>query len=181
MPTDIAILLRLALSMALAGALGWEREATGKAAGLRTHMLVGMGATLLVSLGELLMLEFQHFGDLVRYDPIRIIEAIIAAVGFIGGGTIFVARGKDHVKGLTTAASMWATAAVGIAVGLERYVLAVGSTVLVLVILRAARALEDRIRGDADDREDEPSARSDQDARRSTDHRDVESQLSRSH
>ena len=136
---DLAVLVRLIIATALAGALGWEREATGKAAGLRTHMLVGMGSALFVSLARLIILDFQGFGDQLQFDPIRIVEAIVAAIGFLGAGTIFVARGHDRVSGLTTAASIWATAGVGIAVGLERYVLAVGTTVLVLVVLHTLR------------------------------------------
>jgi putative Mg2+ transporter-C (MgtC) family protein len=180
MPTDLAILVRLAVAILLAGALGWEREATGKAAGLRTHMLVGMGAALFVSLVELFMLEFQYFGDLVRYDPIRVIEAIVAAVGFLGAGTIFVARQGDHVKGLTTAASLWATAAVGITVGLERYVLAIGSTLLVLVVLRLLRVLEDRIQVAADVPKADSATPTGRGEPRATDRREREPELSRS-
>jgi putative Mg2+ transporter-C (MgtC) family protein len=149
-PSDPSILLRLVVAIALAAAIGWEREALGKAAGLRTHMFVGMGATLFVALGELVMVEFQAYGELVRFDPLRIIEAIVAAIGFLGAGTIFVTRDHEGVRGLTTAASMWVTAAIGVAVGLERYLLAVGSTVLVLVILRVLLPLSARI-GPSDD------------------------------
>jgi putative Mg2+ transporter-C (MgtC) family protein len=143
--TDLQILLRLTVALALSGAIGWEREASGKSAGLRTHMFVGMGAALFVALGGLLMRDFQDFGESVRFDPIRLIEAIVSAIGFLGAGTIFVAQGKDRVTGLTTAASLWATAAIGIAVGLEHYVLAIGSTVLVLVVLRLLLPLSDRL------------------------------------
>jgi putative Mg2+ transporter-C (MgtC) family protein len=143
MPADVAILLRLLVALILAGAIGWERETVGKSAGIRTHMFVGMGAALFVALGNLVILDFQHYGSMVQFDPIRLIEAIVAAVGFLGAGTIFVARDKDHVKGLTTAASLWATAAIGIAVGLEHYVLAIGATALVFIVLRLLLLLKD--------------------------------------
>ena len=133
---DLSIMLRLIVAMVLAGAMGWERESSGKAAGLRTHMLVGMGSALFVSLAGLVFYEFQHAGDALQFDPLRVLEAVVAAVGFLGAGTIFVSRDQDRVKGLTTAASIWATAGVGIAVGLERYALAIGTTVLILVVLR---------------------------------------------
>ena len=153
---DLSILLRLIVAMVLAGAMGWERESIGKAAGLRTHMLVGMGAALFVSLAGLVFYEFQHVGDALQFDPLRILEAIVAAVGFLGAGTIFVSPAQDRVKGLTTAASIWATAGVGIAVGLERYALAIGTTVLILVVLRLVlRYVEPTIR--TEDQADEPA------------------------
>jgi putative Mg2+ transporter-C (MgtC) family protein len=133
-PDDVFLLLRLLLAMLLAGAIGWERESVGKSAGLRTHMFVGMGAMLFVVLGDAVMTRFAGT-DEVQFDPIRVIEAVTTAVGFLGGGLIFVTRSGDRVHGLTTAASIWVTAAIGIAVGLERYVLAVGATVLALVVL----------------------------------------------
>lgn len=141
MQDDLWILVRLAVTIVLAGAIGWDREAKGKAAGLRTHMLVGLSATLFLSLGDLMLKMFATAGDPVRSDPIRVIEATVAGISFLGAGTIFVSRGTQQVQGLTTAASLLATAAVGLAVGLERYVLAVGATVLVLVVLRAIPAL----------------------------------------
>ena len=131
---DVYLLLRLLLAMVLAGAIGWERETVGKSAGLRTHMFVGMGAMLAVVLGDAVMARFATVPN-VRFDPIRTIEAVTTAVGFLGGGLIFVTRSGDRVHGLTTAASIWVTAAIGIAVALERYLLAVGATVLALVVL----------------------------------------------
>ena len=153
---DLAIMLRLVVAMVLAGAMGWERESTGKAAGLRTHMLVGMGAALFVSLAELVVRDFRHAGDALRFDPLRILEAVVAAVGFLGAGTIFVSRNEDHVKGLTTAASIWATAGVGIAVGLERFALATGTTVLILVVLRVVRRYLE-VSVESVDRADDPA------------------------
>jgi putative Mg2+ transporter-C (MgtC) family protein len=148
---DLPVLTRLAVTLALSAAVGWERESVGKSAGLRTHMFVGLGATLFVVLSEVVLVRFREHGELVRVDPLRIIEAIVAAVGFLGAGTIFVSRGRDHVVGLTTAASMWVTAAIGAAVGFERYVLAVGATVLVLIVLRVLLPLSQRIGAESKD------------------------------
>lgn len=142
MQTDLNILLRLMVALVLTGALGWERESTGKAAGVRTHMLVGVGATLFVALGELLILRYRTYGELMLFDPIRVIEAVVTGVSFLGAGIIFVSRSEQRVKGLTTAASIWTASAIGIAVGLERYVLAVGSTVIIFIVLRALRFMD---------------------------------------
>jgi putative Mg2+ transporter-C (MgtC) family protein len=146
---DLGILVRLVVALALAGVVGWERETSGKAAGLRTHMFVGMGAALFVALGELLIRDFQHV-ERLQTDPLRLVEAVVAAIGFLGAGTIFVSRGRNHVYGLTTAASLWVTAAIGIAVGLEHYVLAIGTTALVFVVLRFLLPLSLGPEGDAD-------------------------------
>lgn len=135
MQLDLNILMRLGIALILSGILGWERESTGKAAGVRTHMLVGMGASLFVVLGELFVLHFREYDVHMRFDPLRIIEAVVTGISFLGAGTIFVARDEGRVKGLTTAASIWVTAAVGMLVGLERYFLAAASTVLVFLVL----------------------------------------------
>jgi putative Mg2+ transporter-C (MgtC) family protein len=145
-PDDAALLLRLLVAMLLAGAIGWERETVGKSAGLRTHMFVGMGATLFVVLGDAVVQKFGSAANVAQLDPLRMIEAVTTAVAFLGGGVIFVTRSRDRVHGLTTAASMWVTAAIGIAVALERYVLAGGATVLALVVLHVLA----RIAPDAD-------------------------------
>jgi putative Mg2+ transporter-C (MgtC) family protein len=142
--TDLNILLRLCVSLILTGALGWEREQSGKAAGLRTHMLVGMGATLFVVLGELFMLRFQNSDQNIQYDPTRIIEAVVAGISFLGAGTIFVSRSRDRVHGLTTAASIWVTAAIGMLVALERYAIAASTTLLIFLVLRALNRFEKR-------------------------------------
>jgi len=145
---ELVVLGRLVLASVLAAALGWEREAAGKPAGLRTHILVAFGAALFVGLGGFVMQEFQPFGENVRYDPTRILEAVVTGVSFLGAGTIFITRGKTRVEGLTTAASLWTTAGVGLAAGLGRYVVAVGSTLLLFIVLhvlgRFERSREER-------------------------------------
>jgi Uncharacterized membrane protein len=137
---DLSILLRVLIAMILTGVLGWERESAGKAAGIRTHMLVGIGAVLFVALAEIYVARYEQNNPNMRIDPIRTVEAVVTAIGFIGAGTIFVTR--DKVQGLTTAASIWTTAAVGMIVGLERYFLAVSSTVIVFIILRIVSLIE---------------------------------------
>ena len=127
--------------MALGGLIGLEREFADKPAGLRTHMLIAGAAALLVGLGDTMMRRFALAGDLVRADPIRVIEAVVTAVGFLGAGMI-IRRGGDHIEGLTTAASVLFAAAVGICVALTEYLLAVGATVLDLATLRGIKPLE---------------------------------------
>lgn len=135
MSHDLNILMRLAVAVALSGLLGWEREKLGKAAGLRTHILVGFSATLFVALGESMISHFQIYQERLQFDPIRIIEAIVAGVSFLGAGTIFMAKQEHRISGLTTAAALLATAAVGIAVGVERYLIATGATVMIFAVL----------------------------------------------
>ncbi len=138
---EALLLLRLVAAVALAAALGWEREQAHKPAGLRTHMLVGLAAALYTVLASLILDE--RIGDSsVRGDPGRVIQAIALGVGFLGGGVISAGKQRGHVSGLTTAASIWSTAAIGLAAGLGRFVLAVGATVLQLVVLRVVARLE---------------------------------------
>lgn len=136
MHSELALVIRLLAAAALAALLGWERERAGKAAGLRTHMLVGIGAALYTVLAELSVLEISPNSEGFQADPIRVIQAVAIGIGFLGSGIIFVSRRDERVRGLTTAASIWATAAIGVASGLGYYVLAVTSTLLLLLVLR---------------------------------------------
>lgn len=136
MHPELQLLLRLLVAGTLAGILGWERERARKAAGFRTHMLVGIAAALYASVGELAVAEIPPSAEAFNADPIRAIQAVAIGIGFLGSGVIFVSRHEDRVQGLTTAASVWATAAIGLAAGLEHYVLAVGATLLLLFVLR---------------------------------------------
>jgi putative Mg2+ transporter-C (MgtC) family protein len=142
MDQELWILVRLVIAAALSGLIGYEREYSGKQAGLRTHMLVAVGAALFVSFNDLFTsasLPLAPPGPVgnfrVQMEPLTTVEAIVTGISFLGAGTIFVSGRRGRVKGLTTAASIWVTAAIGIAVGLNRYVLAVGATALILVIL----------------------------------------------
>jgi len=145
MPIDLRhtalILFSLAVAGILSGLLGWEREQAGKPAGLRTHILVGMASALFMELANAAVLTSPAAADVVRYDPVRALHAVVVGVGFLGAGIVFVSRG-EHVHGLTTAASIWATAGVGIASGLRLYALGVGATVLFWVVLRVVSRLE---------------------------------------
>jgi putative Mg2+ transporter-C (MgtC) family protein len=146
---DPNVLLRLIVALILSAVLGWERKKSGKAAGIRTHMLVGISATLFVVAGELFVLRFQALNQNMSFDPLRIIQAVVTGISFLGAGTIFVSRGNERVKGLTTAATIWVTSAVGMMVGLEHYLLAACSTAIVFCILQ----LPDLIMSRKDDRD----------------------------
>ncbi|HYO13015.1 MAG TPA: MgtC/SapB family protein [Thermoanaerobaculia bacterium] len=140
------ITAKIGLSALLAGLIGAEREWTGKWAGLRTHMLIGVGAALLTHVSILIGLEFAE-GRSNAWDPGRIAAQIVSGVGFIGAGTIIQSRGAVH--GLTTAAGLWVASGLGIAVGSGFFAEAVLTTVALLVILIALRPLEQRLlRGD---------------------------------
>lgn len=128
------IVVRLAVAALLGGLLGWEREHAGKAAGVRTHMLVAMGAALFV-------LVAQQAG-ISPADNSRVLQGIIAGVGFLGAGTILKGDGEGQVKGLTTAAGIWLTAAIGTAAGLGEEVTALLSTALALTVLWAIPAVQ---------------------------------------
>lgn len=141
---DLSIFLRLIVIIALAGLLGWERESAGKSAGIRTHILVGISSVLFVVIGEFLISRSQIHGENMRFDPVRIVEAIVTGISFLGAGMIFFARGRGSVQGLTTAAGILTTSAIGVIVALERYVLAVGSTLIVFTVLHFVSKLEMR-------------------------------------
>lgn len=137
------VLGRLALATALGALVGLERELAGKPAGLRTNILICVGATLLTeaSLGIANASFATH--ELVRSDPGRIAAQIVSGIGFIGAGTILVARG--NVLGLTTAATLWVVAAIGITVGIGAYVEAIGAAVLVFFVLFLIGKIEERV------------------------------------
>lgn len=142
---ELLLLVRPVVAALLAGVIGWERESAGKAAGLRTHMLVGLAAALFIVAADVLVARYaagEYDPDVLRLDPVRVIDAVATGVGFLGAGTIFVSGRDRVVRGLTTAASVWATAAIGVIVGLERYVLAVGVTLLAYAVLHLLRRFD---------------------------------------
>ena len=143
MQSDLLLLLRLLAAAACTAALGWERERAGKSAGLRTHMLVGIGAALFVTLSQTIVeAAAQAGGDATRADPVRAIDAVATGIGFLGGGIIFVSRNEERVRGLTTAASVWAASAIGVACGVGRWTLAAGATALCLLVLHGLARFE---------------------------------------
>jgi putative Mg2+ transporter-C (MgtC) family protein len=128
--------MRLVLAVVLGGLLGFEREIAGKAAGIRTHMLVTLGTALFV-----MSIEQEGASD---EAVSRVIQGIAAGIGFICAGTILKGRDTANVQGLTTAGGLWLATAVGIAVGLGRGGTAILATVLALLILHALPLLLDR-------------------------------------
>lgn len=128
------IAVRLLVAGLLGGLLGWEREHAGKAAGVRTHMLVSMGAALFVLAGQQHGMEAPDIG--------RVVQGIVAGVGFLGAGTILKRQASEQVEGLTTAAGIWLTAAIGTAAGLGLEATAVLSALLAFAVLRVGPLLE---------------------------------------
>lgn len=140
-PLDLAA--RLVAAAALGSAIGLERERKSWSAGLRTHMLVAVGAALVM------IVSAHGFSDVlgdehVVLDPSRVAAQVVSGIGFLGAGAILL-RG-EIVRGLTTAASLWAVAAVGLAAGGGLYLAAILATALILVILAGIKPLEDRYR-----------------------------------
>jgi len=137
-----SIICRLVSAVILGGMVGLERERLVRAAGLRTHALVCLGAALFMivsAFGFTDILGYPH----VDLDPSRIAAQVVTGIGFLGAGTIIFQQGS--VRGLTTAASIWAVAAVGLAVGGGMYLVACIATFLALVILVVVKPLERRI------------------------------------
>jgi len=154
LPTEeLYILGQCLAALILGGLVGWEREATGKWAGLRTHMLLCLGSTLFVRLGQFLLAASTDEipGNALRGDPVRTIEAIATVIAFLGAGTIIRDRDAGMARGLTTAASLFVTAAIGIAVALDRYIIAVGTALLALIVLRIVNRLEARLKQGANE------------------------------
>lgn len=122
-------MLRILLSMILGGAIGLQREKNGHAAGFRTHILVCMGAAMTVLTG-VFSVEVLHYSG----DPLRIAAQVVSGIGFIGAGTILITQ-RAHVKGLTTAAGLWATASVGLAAGIGFYEAAIFCTAIIFIVI----------------------------------------------
>lgn len=140
------ILLDVVIATVLCGLVGFEREDVEKPAGLRTNMIVGGATCLIVSLTIPLIdfIENQNVTEIINTDPIRVLEAIVVGIGFIGAGTIMKQDG-DRIKGLTTAATLLFALGIGVAVALHQYIVGVGITILVLIINFFIRQLEHRI------------------------------------
>ncbi len=135
----VRLVVRLVVAGVLGGLLGWEREHVGKAAGLRTHMLVAMGAALFLSAASEAGIPKEHLS--------RVIQGIVTGIGFVGAGVILKLTEQRQVKGLTTATSVWMAAAVGVAAGLGRETSAVLGTLLALFVLSALGRMEGWIEG----------------------------------
>ncbi|MGC4028174.1 MAG: MgtC/SapB family protein [Steroidobacteraceae bacterium] len=134
------ILLRLLLAAALGGAVGLDRERLEAVAGLRTHMLVCVGASLIMVVSAFGFHDILGTANVIL-DPSRIAAQVVSGIGFLGAGTILFLR-HEVIRGLTTAASLWAVAAVGLAVGGGLYTAALTATVIVVVILAVMKPIE---------------------------------------
>ncbi len=142
---ELKILGNVAVAMVLGGVIGLEREVSGKSAGLRTHMLVATAACLLVSLSDALLEYFTISASAeIQSDPIRIVEAVITGVSFLGAGTIIRSNKGHEVRGLTSAASFLVVAAIGITTALSQWILAVGVTFMSLIVLLLLGFIENR-------------------------------------
>jgi putative Mg2+ transporter-C (MgtC) family protein len=141
-----AALRTVAIAGGLAALLGLERELARKPAGLRTHILVGIASSLLMLLGEGVLEQFarEQGTSIVQSDPLRVIQAIVVGISFLGAGTI-VHQDGERVEGLTTAASILLAATIGITVALDRVALATALTVLVATILWLLGWVESRL------------------------------------
>lgn len=126
MPTELEMVLRLLLAAALGAAIGYQRERAKKPAGLRTHVLIAAGAALFTIASS--------YGFGIDADPSRIAAGVVAGIGFIGAGAI-IRREGGIVEGLTTAATIWAVAAIGLAAGAGLYIVSVVTTAVVSIVL----------------------------------------------
>lgn len=130
MTSEWEILLRVALAAVFGGIIGFDRRVRNKPAGVRTHMLVAMGSALVVGVSVLVV---EETAGAANADAVRVAAGVITGVGFLGAGAIM--RTPDGVRGLTTAAGIWVTAAIGIALGFGYYGVAAGSTVLAITVI----------------------------------------------
>jgi putative Mg2+ transporter-C (MgtC) family protein len=157
--TETDAIIRLVVGAVLGGLIGLEREAAQKPAGLRTYMLVSLGATLFMVCSLLLgNIVAATTGDI--YDPSRIASTIVQGIGFLGGGVIFAARGQ--VRGVTTAAGIWVAAGIGMATGAGFFMVAAASTIIALITLRVLAWLE--VSGHINGTDDHESDRDDEDS-----------------
>jgi putative Mg2+ transporter-C (MgtC) family protein len=150
---DLALwegLVRLAVAAILAGAIGIERELREQEAGLRTHMLVCVGATMFMIVGVYGWSDFRLGNQIgVVVDPSRVASYVVSGIGFLGAGAII--RHGINVRGLTTAASLWVVAAIGVAVGVGMYEFAAATTVLVIVALWPLSLVKHMLEGRKDE------------------------------
>lgn len=144
--TWLDALVRLLLAVSLGACIGWERESEHKSAGLRTHMLVSLGAALFIL--SSLQVDSSHSTSsaTVSSDPSRVIQGIVTGIGFLGGGEIFSKQksqsGEIRVRGLTSAAAIWLSAALGTAAGMGFWFVGVVGALMALIILWGVKKIE---------------------------------------
>jgi len=141
--------------MLLGGVIGLEREFAHKPAGIRTHMFVAGAAALVINIGYLLIQEFEEGLGSISADPARILEAVIVGISFIGAGTVLKSTKTHNVYFLTTAASILFTAVLGMAVALDKFVIAIGMTLLAIFVNYAVGSIEQHFIKSREDRNDE--------------------------
>lgn len=142
MLTDGQVIIRLIVSLILSSIVGFERQLHRRDAGLRTHILVCLGSCLIMLTS---LYVFDIYKDKVPLDPARIASGVITGIGFLGAGTII--REREGVRGLTTAASLWVVAGIGLAVGTGFYLASIVTTALVFSVLFLLRQAEAKIMG----------------------------------
>jgi putative Mg2+ transporter-C (MgtC) family protein len=141
-------IFKIAFAAVLGGMIGLERESKGRPAGLKTHMLVTVGAALFTIISFQMAVRYSALGAV---DPSRIAAGIVTGIGFLGAGAVM--KMESTVQGLTTAASIWAVSAIGMAVGAGFYVEALASTVVVLIIFSLTRFEKNVVHKDHDTKE----------------------------
>ncbi len=134
--TTASVILRLVLAAVFGGVIGFERESTKKPAGLRTHMLICIGSALVMMTGQ-----YIYESVAPGVDPARLGAQVVSGIGFLGIGTIIVI-GRQHVRGLTTAAGLWASACMGLAIGIGFYAAAAVGGVLIFIVETVLRRLD---------------------------------------
>lgn len=152
------VVARLLLAAIFGAVIGFEREWRNRPAGLRTHVLVCVAsatfAILTIEIVHAPMFAAESMKEVVKVDPIRVVEAVTAGVAFLAAGTILFARGE--VQGLTTGAGMWLAGAIGLAAGLGFWQIASFGTLLVLIVLGLMHTLEVRLNPSEDEKDDKP-------------------------
>ncbi len=139
---------KLFIAAVLGGLIGWERERRGRPAGLRTHLLVCVGVTLIMLVSEHIFVQYQGYkqDSILRIDPARIASQVVTGIGFLGAGTIM--RHKATVRGLTTAASLWVVAGIGLAIGSGFIIPAVFTAFIAIMTLILLPKVEGEIKKD---------------------------------
>lgn len=136
------------LAMFLGSLIGFNREFSGKPAGLRTHMLVAGAAALIVKLAVIASLQFYEAvgAEILRFDPIRIFVAVVTGISFLGAGTIIRQGNQSRVEGLTTAASLLFAAVIGMGVAFSQYLIAISLTLIAVLVLWTFGSIEKRLK-----------------------------------
>ncbi|MCF8337207.1 MAG: MgtC/SapB family protein [Bacteroidales bacterium] len=146
---ELRVIVDIIIASVLTGLVGLERELSGKPAGFRTQMIIGGAAALLISTARILIRDFAGESELaavMRADPVRVIEAVIVGISFIGAGTILKMEDQRKVQYLTTAASILLSAGIGMSVALHHYIIAVGVTIFILIVNVGANVVDHHIK-----------------------------------